>query len=886
MFSAWLNRTRLRLKALLYRRRLDRDLEEELAFHLAQRADEHHAAGIPPADARSAAHRQFGNSALLKENCRALWTFPSLESFGQDLRFGVRMLRKSPSFTVVAVFTLALGIGANTALFSVVHAVLLEPLPFPRPAELMMVWERVHLPNYQSERNTPAPGNFADWKGRNTVFAEMGAIRERSWNLTDGGEPIRIEGEAVSAGFFEALEVRPFLGRIFASEEDRPDGPAVAVLSYSLWSQRFGSDPNIVGATIHLDDTPCTVVGVMPPGFHFPDPDDVLWIPMAMTPAQLSNHGSHYLRVVARLRPQVTLAQAQAQMDSIAQQLTAQYPDSNASTGVNVVPLREQMVGEVRPALLILLGAVTLVLLVVCANVASLLLARAAARRREVAIRVALGAGRARLLRQLLTESILLSLLGCALGLLLARWGIHALQAISPPDLPRLGSFGLHVPVLLFSLSVSVLAGLVFGLAPALTALRGDMRAPLANSSHGVAGGPQGRLRGFLVVAELALGIVVLAGAGLLLRSFLFLQDIPLGFDSTRVLSFRVILPRARYGKLEKSIAFYQRLLQNLQALPGVGSAAGISFLPLTFSGRTAAISIEGSTPLPSSQLPFADFRMVTTGYFRTLGIPLAVGRDFSWDDTAALPAVIISQSLARTFWPGRDPIGRRLKLGTAESANPWLTVVGVAGNVHQMDHTTEPRPAIYLSAAQDVGVGDTVRDWALRTSGDPLTLAPAVRDAVWSIDPALPVSRVQTMDHVLSSTLAPQQFNLLLLGLFAVLALVLSAVGLYGVTAYFVGQRTREIGLRMALGAGPGVILRMVLRQGGKLVALGIANGLAGALAASRVMSGLLYGIGANDPVTFSAAALLLAVVALVACYLPARRATRVVPIIALRSE
>jgi predicted permease len=815
-----------------------------------------------------------------------MWTFPSLETLWQDVRFGARMLRKNPSFTVVAVLTLALGIGANTALFSVVHAVLLEPLPFPRPAELVMVWERVHLPNYQDERDTPAPGNFADWKSRNTVFSDMGAIRERSWSLTGGGEPIRIEGEAVSAGFFEALQVRPLLGRVFTAEEDRPGGPAVAIISHSLWSQRFSSDPRIVGATIHLNDEPCTVVGIMPPGFHFPDPDDMLWIPMAMTPAQLSNHGSHYLRTIARLRPGVSQVQAQGQMDTIAQQLTAQHPDSNTGVGVNVVPLREQLVGDVRPALLVLLGAVALVLLVVCANVASLLLARAAARQREMAIRVALGAGRARLVRQLLTESLLLALLGCALGLLLARWGIRALEAISPPDLPRVGSFGLNVPVLLFSLAVSALAGLVFGLAPALTALRGDMRAPLAEGSRGTAGRSHARLRGALVVAELALGVVVLTGAGLLLRSFMFLQNIPLGFDSSRVLSFRVILPGSRYAKLDQSTAFYQRLLEKLQELPGVRSAAGISFLPLTFSGRIAAISIEGRASVSSGQLPFADFRMVTPGYFRAMGIPLAEGNDFSWGDSPHVPAVVISETLAHKFWPAENPIGKRLKLGESESQNPWLTVVGVVGNVHQQNRTSEPRPAIYLSAAQDVNVGDTVRDWVLRAGGDPLALAAAVREAVWSIDAALPVSRVQTMDRVLSATLAPQQFNLLLLGLFAALALILSSVGLYGVTAYFVGQRTREIGLRMALGASPGAILGLFLRQGGRLVAVGVAIGLAAALVLSRAMSGLLFGVRPTDPIALSGAAAVLALVALAACYLPARRATLIAPITALRSE
>lgn len=883
-----LNRTWLRLKALLRRRQLDRDLEDELGFHLAMREEQLRAGDAPAAagDAHSAARRRFGNAVYFQEECRDLWTLSFLEAFWQDACYGLRTLRRNPVFAAVAILTLALGIGANTALFSVVHAVLLEPLPYPQPAQLMMVWERVHLPNYQNERNTPAPGNFADWKSRNSVFSEMGAISYRSWSLTDGSEPVRIEGEAVSNGFFEALQVSPALGRVFNAEEDRPGGPEVAILSHSLWAERFSSDPRIIGATIHLDDRPYTVVGVMPPGFRFPDPDDVLWTPLALTPAQLANHGSHYLRVIARLRPQVTLAGAQAQMDTIAQQLTAQYPDSNAGTGANVVALREQIVGDVRPALLLLLGAVALTLLIVCGNVAGLLLARAAARRRELAIRVALGAGRTRLVRQLLTESLLLALLGGGFGILLAWWGVRALESLSPPDLPRIGAIGLNLPVLLFSLGVSLAAGLLFGVAPALAALHSGARQPLAEGARGSVGGGQARLRGFLVVAELALGVMVLTGAGLLTRSFLLLQNIPLGFDGSRVLSFRVILPPARYAKLEDRAAFAQRLLEKLHALPGVRTAAGISFLPLTLSGRTAAIAIEGRAPVSINQLPFADFRMVTPGYFQTMGIPLAEGRDFSWGDSPAVPGAIVSQTLARTFWPGENPLGRRLKMGAPDSSAPWLTVVGVVGNVRQLNRTSEPRPALYLFAGQDVGAGDTIRDWVVRAEGDPAEQAAAVRAAVWSLDRALPVSRIQTMDRVLSSTLAAQRFNLLLLGLFAALALVLSAVGLYGITSYLVAQRTREIGVRMALGAGRGEVLGMVLAMASRLVILGIVLGLAASLATGRLLASLLYEVSPHDPLVLCGVAALLALVALLACYAPARRAIRLDPMVALRHE
>lgn len=868
------------------KRRLDQDLSAELQAHLHLLTEENIRRGMNPKEAAHAARREFGGVEQTKELYRERRGLPFLETLWQDVRYAMRMLRKSPGFTAVVVLTLALGIGANTAIFSVMEAVLLRPLSFPHPDQLAMVWEDVHLPHYQNDQDTPAPGNFADWKNRNMAFSGMAAIGYRSWNLTGTGEPVRIEGEAFSADIFSVLQTYPMLGRAFTPEEDRPGATRVALLGYGLWANRFAADPNIVGRTIRLDEESYTAIGVMPQGFRFPDPDDQLYVPLALTQEQLANHDSHFLRVVARLKPGVGLPQAQSEMEIIAQHLTTQYPASNTGVGVRLISLQDQRAGNMRRPLLMLSGVAGLLLLMVCANVANLLLARASVRGRELAIRSALGASRARVLRQLLVESLLLSFLGGVLGLAFASWGINILRGYAPAE-QNLAEVQLNTVVGAFNLGVSLLAGLIFGLFPAFQSARGEVVGKLKEGSRDSASIGRVRTRGFLVVVEMALGVIVLIGAGLLLRSFLRLEQIPLGFRPDNVLTLRVILRGPRYSGLPERTAFYQQAVQRMQSLPGVRDVGAISFLPLTMQGRTTGIAVEGEPPPAPGQVPFADFRSVSPRYFATMGIPLLQGRDFSWDDAPqSLPVMIVSQTMARNFWPHGDAIGKRVKVGGVNSGAPWVTIVGIVADVRQLELIGAPRPALYLPASQDAGTGDTLRDWVIRASGDPTTLASAVRSAVWAIDPTLPISRIQTMDSVRSSYLGPQQLNLTLVALFGALALILAGAGLYGVAAYSVEQRRREIGIRMAMGAQANDVLRLVLGYGTKLAILGLAVGSLTALVLTRLVSSLLYGVTEHDPLTFAGVTVLLASVAVIASYIPARRAMRVDPLVALRYE
>src|SRR5256714_1115762 len=872
-------------------------LEQEIQTHLRMAADDRVDRGESGDSASHAARREFGNVSLVQQVAReqrgGLW----LDELLQDLRYGARTLRNNPAFTLVAVLTLALGIGANTAIFSMMEAVLLRPLPYPNADQLVMVWEDVHLPHYQNDRNTPAPGNYTDWKTQNSVFSGMAAIGYRSFSLTGTGEPVRIDGEAYSADVFNVLQVYPILGRAFTPEEDRPGGAQVTILSYGLWMSRFGGDRGIVGRAIRLNEESYTVVGVMPPGFAFPDRDDQIWIPLALTKEQVTNRAGRVLRVVARLKPGVTIAQAQSEMRGIGERITAQYPNSNTGVDVNVISLHEQIAGNLRRPLLVLSGVVGFVLLMVCANLANLLLARASVRAREFAIRSALGASRTRLVRQLLAESLLLALVGGALGLALAFAGLDTIRHTLftnqttwyTPSTSNLADASLNIRVGAFNLAISLIAGLVFGLLPAFRSSGRQVATELREGRRGSSSSSHLRLRGLLIVLETALCVIVLVSAGLLLRSFVRLQQIPLGFEPESVLSARVILPQARYAKLEDRSHFYQQALERIHALPGVHSAAGISFLPLTLQGRTTGIFIENHPPTLPGQLPFADFRSVSPDYFSTMRIPFLAGRDFSWDDTPQTPLVaIISETMAHDFWPNESAIGKRFSLGgpSQQPPAPWITVVGIVGTVQQLDLTKRPRPAMYLPATQDAGTGDSLRDWVIRGAGDPRALVSAMRSAIWAVDPNLSISRIQTLEQVRSAVLGPQQLNLSLVGVFGILALILSAVGLYGVTAHSVAQRTQEIGIRMALGARQTAVLRLVIGQGVKLALLGLLIGTAAALALTRLMGSLLYGVTPRDPITFVGVAFVLALVALLASYIPARRATRFDPLVALRCD
>lgn len=876
-----------RVRTLLQRKRVEAELDEELRFHFERQVEKYVAAGMKREEARRRARLEFGGLEQTKEECRDARGVSFIETLLQDVRYGVRMLLKNPGFTAVAALTLALGIGANTAVFSVIDAVLLRPLPYPNWDRLVMVWERVRLPQYQNDENDPSPGNYADWKSQNEVFEDIAAIRYHSFNLTGEGEPVRVEGEGVSASFFSVLGSNAALGRVFTPEEDRPGGPRVVVMAYGLWASRFGSDARILGKTILLDGESYTVVGVMPANFHFPDPDDQLWVPLALRPEDLANHGSHYLRVIARLKPQVTLSQARAQMDALAGRLTQRYPETNAGQTVNVVPLLEQMVGRVRPALLVLFGAVALVLLIVCANVASLLLARASVRRREMAIRVSLGAGRSRIVRQLLTESTLLALLGGGLGLLFSRWGMALIRIPNPQNMARVTDAHVNGLVLGFSLGISLLAGLLFGMMPAFQAVRSSFQDALRESVLLSSTHRRFATRNLLIIGETALAVIVVLGAGLLLRSFLELERIPLGFQPQNVLTFRVIPRGKRYAQPSQRTAFYQQAIERISALPHVKSAAAITFIPLTFVRGSKGFSMEGRVPPGPGQLPMADYDVVTPDYFRTMQIPLLEGRDFSWSDASESERVIlINHAMARTYWPNEDPIGKRIRQGPLDAPVPWLRVVGVVGNIRRYDVASAPRPAVYFPVSQFEDAQGLLRDWVVRIDGDPAALTQGLRGTIWAINKNLPISRVQTMERVRSAAVAPQRFNLLLLGLFGCLALILASVGVYGVTSYAVGQRTREMGIRMALGARPRDVLRMVLGDSAGVALIGVGIGVVGALGFARLMASLLFGVGPADPVTFISVALLLSLVALAASYIPARRAMRVDPIVALRYE
>ena len=888
--------------ALFHRSRVESEMEEEIRAHMEDRANDLERSGVPRAEAERRARLEFGGYQKFKEECREALGAHFLETLLQDIQYGSRMLRKSPGFTAVTVFTLTLGIGANAAIFSVVQAVILEPLPYPGANRLVMVWERVHLPTYQSDQNDPAPGNFADWRAQSSAFEDMAAIQDKSFNLTGDGEPLRVEGEAVSASLFPLLQVQASLGRTFTAGEDVPGGPHVVVMGHGLWTSRYGSDPQILKKSILLDGVSYQVIGVMPSSFRFPDPanfhasiqGDQLWIPIALSPADLSNRGSHYLQgVMGRLKPHVTLSEAQSQLEGIAERLTQQHPDSNKGVGVNVIALQEALVGNVETELWILFGAVSLVLLMICANVANLLLVRASTRERELALRIALGARRIRVLRQLLTESVLLALIGGCAGVVFAGWGVHVLQSlrafqtVGPSGLPQVGELGIGTPVLGFSLVISLLAGLIFGIAPVLQLMRSGVQDSLKGGLRKSDSSARLNLRDALVVAETALGVVVVVGAALLLRSFVLLQQTPLGFDTALLLTFRAIPRSTQYSQPEQRVSFYREALARIRAASFVESAGAVSFLPLTFYQASQGFSVEGRPNPASDELPMALYEVVSPGFFQTMRIPLIEGRDVTWNDAPqGFPVVVINEAMARMYWPNEIAIGRRIKEGRPDDKLPWLTIVGVVGNFRDFDVARQPRPTIFYPVSQFAGGTGLLRDWAVRAAGDPLAMASGVREAIWHVDKDMPVSRVQSMDQVRSNSLAEQQFTLLLLGLFAILALIIAIVGLYGVTAYAAAQRTREIGIRMALGAQRRDVMRMILFHGASIGLLGVAIGIVAALAFARLMRSLLYGVGATDPLSFGGVAILVATVTLVACYVPARRAMRVDPIVALRYE
>ena len=805
-----------------------------------------------------------------------------METLWQDLRYGARMLARSPGFTTVAVLSLALGIGANTAIFSVLHAVVLQPFPYHEPDRIVTLWQTHRKEG--GRRDQVSVANFLDWQERSQSFEAMAILRPYGLDYTGGDYPESIRSWLVSRGFFQILGVDALIGRTLVPEDYKPGNDNVAVFSHGLWQRKFGAAPDVVGQRIVLDGEPFTVVGVMPPEFAFPDKHEI-WAPFIVTEATRQTVHGAFLDAVARLKPGVTLAQAQAEMDAIAAQLRHEHPRRNEDVGVAVVPLPEQVIGHVRPALLLLLGAVGLVLLIACANVANLLVARSAQREQEFAVRTALGATRMRLMRQLLTESFLLAFLGGAGGLLLASWAASAIVSWGPSDLPRLDQVGLNPTVLGFGVAVSSLTAIVFGLIPALRLSPAEPFGSLKEGSRTAVGGRrQHRLRHVLVVGEVMVALVLLAGAGLLVRSFVRLMQVDLGFLPQRVLALQVFVFGGKYPDDRHRMQFFDDVLQRLASLPGVNSAGAASFLPFVDAQIEikARFAVEGQPAPEPGQEPLANVTIATPGYFRTMGIPLRRGRLFGeLDNLDSAPVVLINETLARRYWPDEDPIGRRIAL--SHGGVQTREIIGVVGDVRQYGLLGQPVSEVFLPLRQAPFGSMTL---LVRSAGDPLDLLAATKTAVWAVDKDLPFWSSAPMTHLIADSVADRRGLLLLLGLFAAMALCLAVVGIYGVISLLTAQRTREIGVRLALGAQRRDVLWLVLGQGMKLTFAGVALGLIGAVLSTRLLSSFLYGVKPTDPLTLAVVAALLTVVALLACYVPARRATRVDPMTALRYE
>jgi putative ABC transport system permease protein len=810
-----------------------------------------------------------------------------MQTLIQDLRYSARALLKNPGFSLIATLTLALGIGANTAIFSVVNAVLLRPLPYRDAGRIVAIQEL----DPQGNRIQVTSANFLDWRAQNTVFAQLAAIRLRQSNLANDGQAERIETAITSANFFELFGVRPQAGRLFAPADEQAGHAPVVVLGHRLWQRRFGGEANAVGQQLILDGKSYTVIGVAPAGFQYPDKTELWFPPLRLAPEinetfdVTQTRGLGYLSAVARLKPAVSLEQAKAEMETITARLRKQYPETNNNRFNRVVPLQTILVGETSRSLWLLFGAVGCVLLIACANVANLLLARATTRRRELAVRAALGATRGRMLRQMLTESLSLALTGGLLGLLLAWWGLDALTRLLPANFPRLAEIALDLPALGFALLASLATAIIFGLAPAWQCAQIGLHEVLKESARGSVGSGRNRLRGALVTAEVALSLSLLVGAGLLFRSFLRLQAVDAGFDAGAVLTMRLAPSGTNFREDPQYIGFYQKVSEKIAAIAGVEAVGAINTLPLS-KGPTFDFRIEGQPERPVDQWPGANYRNVTPDYFRAMKIPIMQGRAFTERDNGSAPLVaIINRATAARDFAGQNPVGKRINFGGRDrSGQPiWHEIVGVAANVRNKELQEETDPEIYTAAWQDAFAGMT---FVIRASVEPASLATAVRQAAREVDPAQPVSDLRTMESVVVEAVTQPRFNLALLGLFGGLALLLSAAGVYGVTSYAVAQRAQEIGIRKALGAQNGDVLRLVIRQAMAAVLPGVVIGLVMALAATRVMNSLLYGVSATDPLTFVAIALSLTLVALLACWIPARRATKVDPMVALRTE
>jgi putative ABC transport system permease protein len=866
------------------RERMMEALDQDIREHVEVETRDNIARGMSPEEARRAAMVKFGNANRVQEDTREVWSFVWLEQLVQDIRYGLRMIWKSPGFTAVVVLTLALGIGANTAIFSVVYAVLLRPLPYQDASRVILLNE-----------TTPKVGtvsvsypNFIDWRNQNHTFSQMAAVHQVSFSLTGVSRPERISGVAVSPAFLSILGVRPFLGRDFDASEERAGTAAVLLLSYDLWKSHLGSDPEAVGKTISLDGRTFTIAGVLPASFRWLDKTDFVepigvWATNNPAASERGERGD--ASVVGKLGPGATLASARAEMDGIAARLAREYPVVNDEFGVELTTMRDAFVSDSRPVLLILFGAVLFVLLIACANVANLFLVRGASRGKEIALRAAFGASRGRIARQMLAESFILAFLGGGLGLAFAFWGIHAISRWIPTGMLGGATVDLNGSVFIFVGGLVVVAAFIFGLAPAAHLTTPDLQSGLKESGRtSSASTAQNKLRGAFAVAEISLALVLLVGAGLMAKSLYHLMSVNPGFRPDRVLTMDMDLPERHYSTDPAVLNFWQQVLDRVQALPGVESAAVGTVIPLTDDHSRSDITIEGMELPKPGDYPHPDFHVVSAGYLATLGIPLVRGRTFTDADDEKAPDVgMINGLVAARFFSGVDPLGKRFVVGHSGDKNHWITIVGVAGDTKLYGLANPARLEIYIPFRQ---APRTNMDVLVKSAVGPATLSSAIRDIVGNIDKDQPISQTTTMDQLVSDSIAPRRITLVLLGLFSGLALILAAIGIYGVISYSVAQRTHEIGIRSALGAQRGDLMGMILKQGAKTAVAGVGIGLVVALGLTQLMKSLLFGVSAIDPLTFISVALVLVLVALVATYVPARRAMNVDPLVALKYE
>jgi len=874
----------MRLFGLFGRARREREVAEELESHLALHIEDNLRAGMSPEEARRVALIKLGGVTLTQERYREQRGLPMLEILWQDLRFGLRMLRKHPGFSLIAVLTLALGIGANTAIFSVVNAVLLRPLPYSDPSRLVLLGNRWNGFEFAAVSLT----EYLDYRARSTSFEELASYQQSSANLSTGaGEPERVQSASVTATLFSVLGVDAVWGRAFSPREEQSGANREALLSYGLWQRRFGGDVKIIGQSIQLNGESHIVVGVMPSGCYFPDKETELWTLMGIDLKNLGTRGNHNRQVIARLKSATSLAHAQAEMDVIASQFARDYPKNypdGSGWGLSIVALHEQQVGKARAVMMVLLATTGLVLLIACANVASLMLVRAEGRKKEMALRVALGAGRWRLVRQMLIESLQLALMGSVVGLLLANWSKNALKWLDPGGIPRLEETSLDASVFGFVLGLAFLTSLIFGLVPALRAARTDVNKQLKEGGSLSQSSGDFRLRSLLVVTEVALATLLLIGAGLMVRSFARLLEVDTGLKAENVLTARLSLSPGKYREDHQVVGFYQQLIERLKVQPGILAAGAGSLLPFSGLDNDYDFGVEGYNS-PSPELnPNEQAREVMPGYFRALGIPLLQGRLLEESDGPDSPKVVLaSESLARKYWGEQNPLGRRIKLWGLEAEGPWWTVVGIVGDVRHFGLEAETKPILYFPYTQRPKRTMSI---VIRTQADPAAMANVISRQTLALDPGQPVYAVKALEQYVSDSAAVPRFRTLLLGLFAGLGVLLAAVGLYGVISYTVSQRTREIGIRMALGAHRRDVLKLVVGQGMTLALIGLALGLFASLALTRLIKDFLFNVSATDPLTFAVIALLLACVAFLACYLPARRATKVNPLTALRYD